>query len=664
MNATVVLQSIKQAILASQFELMIFFFAIVSHKMLFGKYRVERTGTKASCKSSAPVKSTNKDEERSKFYVDKLNQHMASIRSAAAAGNLNEAMKVFRSCSTKPVALYNAAMDACIVCNRSDMAEQIMTEAVSARSVDVATYNTLMKARLRKGDVVGARLALSEMRKAGITPTCVTFNELLDATVYDNAETSWQIVDEMRAARVTPNRITCSIMLKSVQPKSSSIHLEKAMLLMNSLEEGTDEILFSSIIEACIRVNRIDLLKSTLQRQRSDQKVELHSSHAYGSLIRAYGVTNNLTGVWATWRQLKTERVPLTSVTLGCMVEAVVMNEDAESGYEIIREALTDPETRPLVNAIIYGSVIKGFSHQKKFDRVWNVYKEMVQEGVTLSIATYNTIMDACARCGEMSRVPEILMGMSANRVELNIITYSAIIKGYCQENRIDNALELMKEMKANTALQPDEYIYNTMINGCARQGMYDKGVAMLEDMCQAGIKPSNFTLSVLVKLASRSRRLDKAFDLCNDLSRKFNFKLNVHVYNNLIQACIQHKGSRHAFEVIETMVAQRVRLDVRTYTLMLPASVDSREVEDAVGLIRAAAGLPVTHPQLTGGPASLFQPHGGLPSQLLNSTLESLVTRCGESVLAGQLQRDLSRLSGYKLDAKLMQRITNMSGQ
>merc|ERR1719343_1060403 len=123
----------------------------------------------------------------------------------------------------------------------------------------------------------------------------------------------------------------------------------------------------------------------------------------------------------------------------------------------------------------------------------------------------------------------------------------------------------------------------------------------MLEDMCQDGIKPSNFTLSVLVKLASRCRRLDKAFDLCEDLSQRFNFKLNVHVYNNLIQACIQHKGSRHAFEVIETMVAQRVRLDVRTYTLMLPASVDSREVEDAVGLIRAAAGLPVTHPQLTG---------------------------------------------------------------
>merc|ERR1719235_101668 len=161
-----------------------------------------------------------------------------------------------------------------------------------------------------------------------------------------------------------------------------------------------------------------------------------------------------------------------------------------------------------------------------------------------------------------MSRVSEILMAMSADSVQLNIITYSAIIKGYCQENRIDKALELMQDMKRNGVLKPDEYIYNTIINGCARQGQYDKGVAMLEDMCQDGIKPSNFTLSVLVKLASRCRRLDKAFDLCEDLSQRFNFRLNVHVYNNLIQACIQHKGPRYAMKVIERMVSQRVHLD------------------------------------------------------------------------------------------------------
>merc|ERR1719502_254754 len=99
--------------------------------------------------------------------------------------------------------------------------------------------------------------------------------------------------------------------------------------MINKMEEGTDEILLSSMIEACIRVQRLDLLKSILHRQQTDEAVQLQSSHAYGSVIRAFGVTNNTTGVWTTWRELRTKRVSLTSVTLGGMVEAVVVNEDA-----------------------------------------------------------------------------------------------------------------------------------------------------------------------------------------------------------------------------------------------------------------------------------------------------------------------------------------------
>merc|ERR1719343_1420253 len=127
--------------------------------------------------------------------------------------------------------------------------------------------------------------------------------------------------------------------------------------------------------------------------------------------------------------------------------------------------------------------------------------------------------------------------------IHLNIITYSAMIKGYCLEHRIDQALDVMAELKRQGNLQPDEHTYNTVINGCARQGRYEKGLAVFQEMCQDGVKPSNFTLSVLVKLASRTKRVDKAFELAEEVSKRFGLRLNVHVYNNLIQACLCHKG-------------------------------------------------------------------------------------------------------------------------
>merc|ERR1719163_1993114 len=114
--------------------------------------------------------------------------------------------------------------------------------------------------------------------------------------------------------------------------------------------------------------------------------------------------------------------------------------------------------------------------------------------------------------------------------------------------------------MRKNINISPDEHTYNTVINGCARQGRYDQGVALLEEMCKCGVAPSNFTLSVLVKLASRSRKVDKAFELCETLAKKYNLTLNIHVYNGLIQACITHRDVWSALSVLQLQMQEHVR--------------------------------------------------------------------------------------------------------
>merc|ERR1719203_623870 len=183
-----------------------------------------------------------------------------------------------------------------------------------------------------------------------------------------------------------------------------------------------------------------------------------------------------------------------------------------------------------------------------------------------LSIATYNALIDACARSCDMTRVPGLLEAMVEQNIEPTVITYSTILKGYCQENRLDKAFDLLEEMKQSSKYQPDEITYNTLIDGCARYGLYDRGVLLLREMQEAGVRPSNFTLSVLVKLATRSRRPEKAFDLCKELAQKYNLRLNVQVYNNLVHACTTNLDMQHALQVLEQMLQEKIRPDVRTY--------------------------------------------------------------------------------------------------
>merc|ERR1719429_963371 len=130
---------------------------------------------------------------------------------------------------------------------------------------------------------------------------------------------------------------------------------------------------------------------------------------------------------------------------------------------------------------------------------------------------------------------------MTEAKLEPNKITYSAIIKGYCcsLENRVDTAFEVLEEMK-RTKCSPDEITYNTLLDGCARFGMWQRGLATLREMEDSGLPPTNFTLGVLVKLANRSKHPQKAFEFADQISAKYGLRLNIHVFNNLIHTCTQ----------------------------------------------------------------------------------------------------------------------------
>merc|ERR1719284_1359250 len=146
------------------------------------------------------------------------------------------------------------------------------------------------------------------------------------------------------------------------------------------------------------------------------------------------------------------------------------------------------------------------------------------------------------------------------------------MIKGHCQSGDIHAAFSLLEQMKRETNLKPDEIMYNSLLDGCAQHSLLDEGLRLLAQMQAEGVQPSNFTLSVLVKLMNRARRLDQAFTLVHEITQKYNFKPNVHVFTNLVHACISNKQLSRGMKVLEQMVTERVVPDSRTYAILVRA--------------------------------------------------------------------------------------------
>jgi pentatricopeptide repeat protein len=335
------------------------------------------------------------------------------------------------------------------------------------------------------------------------------------------------------------------------------------------------------------------------------------------------------------------------------MVEAVVSNGDTEGAYELIHQMQDDEQCRGVLNSVIYCSVLKGFAREKRLERVWSVYQEMQTHDVDVSVVTYNTILDACVRCGSMEWVDGILADMTEQSCPLNLITYSTIVKGHCQKGDLQTALALVERMRSETKLKPDEIMYNSLLDGCAQAGLQDEGQRLLRQMQKEGVAPSNFTLSIMVKLMSRARKLDAAFALVEEISTKYRFRPNVHVITNLIQACVSNRQLKRGVDTWEAMVADRVQPEPRTYAVLLRACLQQNRLDTVEALLRGALGLE-------GSSRSAFC--GNVDSALVNEALVGLGERGGADTAMGILAEMKRRGSRVRIDAVTQRRLVQAS--
>merc|ERR1719267_52603 len=336
-----------------------------------------------------------------------ISKHVAMMRARSKENDLEGAMQVFRKLQSSGVQLtalaYNALLDACVQCGKVNVALQHFKEMKDLGLVDVVSYNTLLKAYLKQGQIAKARKLLTEMAESNIEANQVTYNEMLNAlvTVKDRQE-MWALVREMNSMGMRPNSVTCSIILKSLTAHSAPDDVRQAMALIDNLQEDMDEVLFASVIEACVRVGQLDLLSSKLQQYASFGGLAGLTAPTYGSMIKAYGRAKDIERVRELWNEMRRRHVTPTSITLGCMVDALVNNGLQEEAFELVREIREESEYSDILNTVIYSTLLKGFAQARQPGRVQDVFEEMKEMGIACNTVSYNTMLDANARTGKM----------------------------------------------------------------------------------------------------------------------------------------------------------------------------------------------------------------------------------------------------------------------
>jgi len=394
--------------------------------------------------------------------------------------------------------------------------------------------------------------------------------------------------------------------------------VDKVLTIISKLEEPLDEVLFSTLAEACIRTKKLDVLAKYMSIFSSKGKSTVLTAPTYGSLIKAHGQMHDVKRVKELWADMVKQGVKPTAITLGCMVEALVMNRCTAYAWSLAQELRSDEATQPLVNTVIYSTILKGFANAKETDKVMALYAEMRAHNIQANTITYNTILNAFAQGGAMHRVAPLLedMKVAVPPVEPDIVTYSTLVKGFCNSGQLDRGLCILKDMEDEGKIAPDEVMYNSLLDGCAKENRLDNALKLFTDMKTNDLAPSNYTLSILVKLLGRCRRLKQAFSLVEEVSKTYGVKVNIQVYTCLIQACFNNRQASKAISLHDQIIEDGLVPDEMTYSALVKGCLRASLVDKAVHLVKCAHGVAFPHARGS---------HVGVSSQCLEDVMSAL---------------------------------------
>jgi pentatricopeptide repeat protein len=523
-----------------------------------------------------------------------IQNYMSLIRAAGRDGDVDTAFAVLEKLKQSGLELdnaaYNCALDVCACAGRLDRAKELIADMRANSTVDIITFNTLLKAYCNAGDLRGAKELLGEMQEAGLQPNDVTFNCLLNAAVSNsknNFAEAWDTIDLMVKSGVQVDHFTISIMMKALKKGNNSRDVGRALSLLDKsgIDVCSDEILLNTVLETCIRhreTRRLQAIVSTYWK--SDMRPSVHT---YGALMKACSNLKKIDQCWELWREMEDQRkMEPNDIVLGCMLDALVTNGRQEDAVQLFRKW----KVKVPANTVMWSTLIKGFASTHQAEAAMNAWREMRRDGVSMNSVVYNAIIDAQARVGNVDQVVELVETMPKDGCRPDQITHSTVAKGYCVKGELDKAFDIFKTMQTNN-MANDSIIYNTMLDGCTRHSRWDLADQVLADMEKNQIAASTFTLGILVKMWGRRRNLDKAFEAVRELPRKHHFSANPQVLTCLMCTCINNNALDRAFEVFQELKSQQA-CDAKAYGSLISGCVRHGQLQWAQDLIEEAYGL------------------------------------------------------------------------
>lgn len=134
----------------------------------------------------------------------------------------------------------------------------------------------------------------------------------------------------------------------------------------------------------------------------------------------------------------------------------------------------------------------------------------MINNQITPTIVTFNTLIDSYFKMNYFKHAWDLFEQLKASEVKPDNFTYTTMINGIKSMKRPDikKAFVLFEEYKKIN--QPDQIIYNCLLDACVNAGDIDRAYQLLEEIKvnSPDLQLDEITYNTLIKGCCRAKKL------------------------------------------------------------------------------------------------------------------------------------------------------------
>ncbi|CAA2977707.1 Hypothetical predicted protein [Olea europaea subsp. europaea] len=307
-----------------------------------------------------------------------------------------------------------------------------------------------------------------------------------------------------------------------------------------------------------------------------------HTANAYHLIMKIFAESEEYKAMWRLVDDMIEKGYPTTARTFNILICTCGEAGLARKVVERFIKSKTF-NYRPFKNS--FNAILHSLLTINQYGLIEWVYQQMLVEGHSPDVLTYNIIMSAKFKLGKLDQFHRLLDEMGRNGFSPDFHTFNLLLHVLGKGDKPLAAINLLNHMK-EVDIDPSILHFTTLIDGLSRAGNMDACQYFFNEMIKHGFMPDVVCYTVMVTGYVVSGEIDKAQDMFSEMISKGQLP-NVFTYNSMIRGLCMVGKFEEALLMLKEMESKGCNPNFLVYCTLVSYLRHAGKLSEAHEIIR-----------------------------------------------------------------------------